>query len=202
MPPPSERDITLSYYDRNAAEYCASTVGVDMSALYGSFLSHVPVHGGILDAGCGSGRDSLVFIEQGYDVVSIDGSASMVAATSRATGRTALLMRFDQMSFEAEFDGIWACASLLHISRRDIPLVFSRFERALKPGAVWFMSFKSGSDQRWTGGRLFNDYTEESLSQFIEPRPALEILRVWTTADARPKRSNELWTNALVRRRA
>lgn len=201
MPLSSETVFTLNYYNRNVAHFTASTVPVDMSPLYEVFLQRVASQGRILDAGCGSGRDSLVFLRRGYDVISIDGSEAMVAATSAVTNRPAVLIRFDQMVFDAEFDGIWACASLLHVSRGDIPDVFSRFERALKPGGVWFMSFKSGTEERWTNGRFFNDYTEAMLTDFIGIRPVLEVLRVWTTADARPARSPELWTNALVRRR-
>src|SRR5689334_13773163 len=70
---PSDTDLTLRYYDQHAAEFCARTVDVDMSALHAGFLAHIRPGGRILDAGCGSGRDSLAFIQQGYDVVSMDG---------------------------------------------------------------------------------------------------------------------------------
>ncbi len=80
--------------------------------------------GRILDAGCGSACDSLAFIRRGYDAVSIDASAAMVEATSKLTRKPALLMRFDDMDFDAEFDGVWACASLLHVPRREMPASF------------------------------------------------------------------------------
>jgi len=76
--------------------------------------------GRILDAGCGSGRDSLAFMRKGYQVVSIDASGEMVAAASRLTGQSAVLMRFDEVAFDGEFDADWACASLLHVARRDL----------------------------------------------------------------------------------
>jgi 2-polyprenyl-3-methyl-5-hydroxy-6-metoxy-1,4-benzoquinol methylase len=148
-----------------------------------------------------SGLDYLSFIRQGYDVVSIDASNAMVEAASKLTGQPALLMRSEEMNFDADFDGIWACASLLHVPRREMPAVFDRFERALKPSGVWFMSFKAGHDEVFREGRLFTNFTEQMLRMLIESRAALEALRLWTTMDARKNHSGEQWTNVLIRRR-
>src|SRR6516225_8744251 len=92
-------------------KHCANTLPVDMSDLYAPFLREIPPGGRILDAGCGSGRDSRAFTRLGYEVVSIDASRQMVLAASKLTGQAAILKRFDEIEFEAEFDGIWACAS-------------------------------------------------------------------------------------------
>jgi SAM-dependent methyltransferase len=77
----------VDYYDEHAAEFIANTQSVDLSELYGPFLSLIPGGGRILDAGCGSGRDSLAFLKLGYDVTWIDASAKMVEATAALTGR-------------------------------------------------------------------------------------------------------------------
>ncbi len=34
--------------------------------------------------------------------------------------KEARYMLFDQLDYENEFDGIWACASLLYVSRDDM----------------------------------------------------------------------------------
>ena len=107
-------------------------------------------------------------------------------------------MRFDEMEFDSEFDGIWASASLLHVLRHDMPAVFDRFERALKPGGVWFMSFKAGDDEVFRDGRLFTNYTEEALRDFLNSRRDLDPLKLWTTVDTRRDHADEVWTNALV----
>src|SRR4051794_15911309 len=114
-------ESTIRYYDTHCDEFSTSTRDLDMEHLYSRFLPHVPPAGCILDAGSGSGRDSKAFLERGYSVVSLDASEAMVIATSRLTGQAARLMTFDEMPFVERFDGIWACASVLHVSRVDTP---------------------------------------------------------------------------------
>src|ERR1700680_1757764 len=126
MRPPSDyTSSTTGYYDARAAEFCENTVAVDVSAFYVPFLRELPACGRILDAGCGSGRDSREFLRRGYRVVSIDASAA-----TKHTGQEALLLRFDVLDFDSEFDGIWACGSLVHIARRDLNSVLTRLSRA------------------------------------------------------------------------
>ena len=192
---------TTAYYDAHAAEYCANTLSVDLSPLYGPFLRELQPGGRILDAGCGSGRDSLAFIKMGYQVVSIDASAAMVKAASKLTGQTALLMTFDEMPFEREFDGIWACASLVHVSRWDLSTVLSRVTNALKPSGFCYMSFKYGDSERIEGGRFFNDLNETLFHGVLESHPELELVELWKTDDLRRlDRREQRWLNAIVRK--
>lgn len=109
---------TLSYYEANASCFFAETSDVDVSALYGPFLSRLPTRARILDAGCGSRRDSLHFLQKGYDVTSFDASEAMACLDARHLGRPVLRLAFDQAGFEGHFDGVWACASLLHVPRQ------------------------------------------------------------------------------------
>ena len=161
MKPPFDYALsTTAYYNTHSEEFCQNTVDVDMSELYRPFLQEIPNGGRILDTGCGSGRDSLAFIRRGFKVVSIDASCEMVAAASRLTGQPALPMRFDEIAFDSEFDGIWACASLLHVPRHDLPPTLERLTRALKTSGVFYLSFKYGSRERMEGGRFFTDMNE------------------------------------------
>ena len=79
-------DPTIEYYDRNADQFVRDTVGVDVEALYEPFLERVPAGGKILDAGCGSGRDSKAFLDLGFQVVSLDASEEMVRRATQLTG--------------------------------------------------------------------------------------------------------------------
>jgi SAM-dependent methyltransferase len=54
-------DSTVKYYNENARLYYDSTVTADMSEVYQPFLRLLPAGAKVLDAGCGSGRDSLFF---------------------------------------------------------------------------------------------------------------------------------------------
>jgi SAM-dependent methyltransferase len=193
--PPS--DPTVAYYDRNAKAYCEGTLGVCMDRLYKPFLALVPAGGHILDAGCGSGRDAREFLRRGYTVTAIDASAGL----ARVAVAPVTVLRFEDMDWEGRFDGVWACASLLHVRRTEIDGVFARFSRALWPGGVWYMSFKPGEAEEVRGGRLFSDYTEESLRELVGRHPLLEFVRVWVTGDVRPGQAGQRWLNALVRKK-
>jgi 2-polyprenyl-3-methyl-5-hydroxy-6-metoxy-1,4-benzoquinol methylase len=73
--------------------------------------------GRILDAGCGPGRDALAFAERGYELIAFDASTAMVRVARERVGSRIVvhLMRFEDLNGQSEFDGIWACASLLHV---------------------------------------------------------------------------------------
>jgi SAM-dependent methyltransferase len=191
---------TVAYYDQNAARYFSETVRIDMAALYGPFLPLIPPGGRILDAGCGSGRDSLYFLQHGYDVEAFDASGEMCRLASGLIGRIVLQTDFEEVDSVSEFDGIWACASLLHVRRECIDAVLERLCRALRPGGVMFVSFKFRNDEWVQDGRFFNGYDEGSFQELLERHPSLGILSSWVSDDARPERKREKWLNALWRR--
>ena len=135
-------------------------------------------------------------------MVSIDASAEMVNAATKLTGQSAVLMRFDEIAFESEFDGIWACASLLHVARKDLNAVLDRLAKALKPGGVLYVSFKHGDGEWVEDGRFFNYLDETLLSTVLAGHPQLKLVRVWITEDVRGsgRRGRQPWLNAIVRR--
>lgn len=191
---------TLSYYEANAQRFFEDTCNIDMSSLYEPFLSLLPPGSHILDAGCGSGRDSLAFLERGYEVTAFDASEAMVEFASRHIGRPVLHMSFDQVQFQASFDGIWASASLLHVPRCAMSEVLCRLSRSLQARGVMYVSLKYGADERIVEGRLFNDYNEESLRSLLRTCPELKLVELWRTADFRPNRTDDIWLNVLLQR--
>jgi len=191
---------TIAYYDRNAKEFFLGTVTADMSTLYVPFLEHVPPGGKILDAGCGSGRDSLYFLRHGYQVEAFDASAEMCRLASHLIGRTVRQKTFDMVCSVSEFDGIWACAALLHQPRNLMDKVLERFCRALKPGGVLFVSFKLRDGQWEQGGRSFSGYDEKSFRELVEKHGSLAACTIWTSNDVRPERVGEQWLNAILQR--
>jgi SAM-dependent methyltransferase len=197
-PPPS--DPTVAYYDANAERFTQETVAVDMGSLYRPFLAEFPAGGHILDAGCGSGRDTVAFLRMGYAVTAFDASAEMARRASAAACIPVSVLRFQDLECREQFDAIWACASLLHVRRAEIDDVLGRLTRALRPGGVWYMSFKTGHGEEMQGGRLFNDYTDLELRDLVARHRALCMLQLWETTDLRPDRDKELWLNVLVRR--
>ena len=67
-------DQTLEYYNNSAKDYIQDTVDANITELNSFFVKYIPPGGSILDLGCGSGRDSKVYISEGYQVTAVDGS--------------------------------------------------------------------------------------------------------------------------------
>lgn len=191
---------SIAYYDQHGRDFAASTVNVDMAALRLRFQHHIPVGATILDAGCGSGRDSKAFLSAGYRVTSIDASLTMVEATRNLVGSEVRQLRFEDLDYLDEFDGIWACASLLHVYRGELADVFKRLQRALKPGGLIYVSFKNGEGDRESKGRHFTDFTSETFSEFIANHTSLDTIEMWVAGDQREDRQDELWLNCLLRK--
>lgn len=188
---------TIDYYNENAGNFCDSTFNLDLSNIHSRFLSYIPPQGKILDAGCGSGRDSLAFMEAGYDVTAFDASFEMVKRTSRYSIRT-FHMKFEELDMKNKFDGIWACASLLHVHRHNFSDVLSRLADSLKHGGVMYASFKYGNGERFDGSRTFLDMNENMFVKSIGY--LFEISDTWITRDLRINRATEKWFNVIVKK--
>jgi SAM-dependent methyltransferase len=191
-------DSTAAYYRDNAKAFVADTLTVDMKPLYAHFLPHVPSGGQILDAGCGSGRDARAFLDQGYRVTAFDASEHLAALANAHLGQAVQVIRFQDLEWTQAFDGIWACASLLHVPGRELPDTMRRLARALRPRGVLYASFKYGSGERDHHGRRFTDLDEAGLATLLDEVKSLSLLEIWTTADQRPGRESECWLNALL----
>ena len=192
---------TLSYYNQNAAQFCENTVSVEFTATQHRFLSHIPAAARILDFGCGSGRDTKAFLEQGYQVEAIDGSKELCKLASRYTGIQVRHMFFQELSAVSEYDGIWACSSILHLSRDELSEVMKKMVTALKPNGIIYTSFKYGTFEGERDGRYFTDMTEQTFADFIQNIKELQVEEEWVTADARPGRSEEKWLNLILRKK-
>lgn len=193
---------TIDYYDKNATEYSESTIGVDFSATQERFLRYIPSHAKILDFGCGSGRDAKYFLDKGYDVDAIDGSKEFCRLASIYTGITVKQMLFQELASVNEYDGIWACASILHLQKDDLILVLHKMATALKNTGVIYASFKYGTFFGERQGRYFTDFNEERLTEILALVPELQYREFWISSDVRPDRSDEKWLNVILSRKA
>ena len=191
---------SITYYDQNADKYCQSTLNLDMSKIYHKFLQHLPHGGLILDAGCGSGRDSQYFIKEGYQLRAFDGSEEMVKLSSRLIGRKVQYCTFEDFKSDLLFDGIWACASLLHVEKEKLDSVIDHLARYLKKGGIFYMSYKYGDRDFKKDGRIFSCFREDAFTATIRKLNNLEIVELFQTVDARPDRPDEYWLNCLLKR--
>jgi len=191
---------TVSYYNNNAPTFFNDTVSVDMYLLHDRFLALVPKGGFVLDAGCGSGRDARAFKQRGYRVAAFDASPELAALASEYIGHYVAVRTFADVDEVGLYDGIWACASLLHLPLSELSDAINRLWRALKPGGVFYLSFKEGFGERTKDGRQFTDLNELALRRFFNGFTDLLRIECWQSTDGRPDRS-DVWLNAIVRRK-
>lgn len=191
---------TVDYYNQNAEQYFRETINVNMEDLYEPFLALIPSGGHILDAGCGSGRDSLYFMQKGYKVTAFDASYALAGLSTQLLNQPVLHTTFQHIAFDDRFEGIWACASLLHVPRTQIDDVLMRLAKALKPSGVLYASFKYGDREYEREGRFFNSYNESSLVTLTSRHTKLASIKVWTSPDQIRGRRNEKWLNTLLRK--
>ncbi|WP_273048378.1 class I SAM-dependent methyltransferase [Pseudoalteromonas sp.] len=192
-------NTTLTYYNQNAKAFSDSTLNVDMSALYAEFLPHVAKKGHILDAGCGSARDAVFFKAQGFTVSAFDASPELAGLASSYLQQPVAVKTFQELNCVNQYDGIWCCASLLHVSKAELPQVFLNLQNALKPNGVLYVSFKYGESKRVHNGRKFTDLNEHLLNTLINQHTQFSLIKHWQSVDQRPGRESEVWLNALIR---
>lgn len=201
---PDKADLTLQYYEEHAAEFAANTIDADMEEIRSRFLARLPESARILDFGCGTGRDTKAFHDMGCKVSALDGSEALCRAAGELTGLPVRCMDFRVYSpAKGEcYDGIWACASLLHLKKSELLPVMRELGKALKSGGILYASFKYGDHEGERNGRFFTDFTPEGFQAFMENLPEFRMAEQWVTGDVRPGRGDERWLNMLLERTA
>ncbi len=189
---------TFQYYRSNAKKFFKETISIDLKQIYKPFLKLIPDKGRILDAGCGSGRDTKFFMEKGFKVTSFDNSPEMVKLASDFTGQPCLLLSFDEINYKNRFDGIWACSSILHVPKNKLPDIMQKLTNALKPSGIMYASFKYGNEEYIEQGRYFSNYNENTFSILLNEIKGIKPVKYWRTKDKRYE--NKKWLNVLIKK--
>lgn len=194
---------TLSFYETNAAQYVANTLTLDLGAEQQQFLASLPANAigstRLLDAGCGSGRDARAFSARGFQVTAFDGCAALALQARAFTGLPVRHLRFDEMDYAAQFEGVWACASLLHLPPAELGDAMSRIHRALTANGAFYACFKVGEGERIDStGRYFNDFTPARLTGYLT-ECGFDVEAV-TSVDNKLDAGMQ-WVNAFSRKR-
>ncbi len=192
---------TLNYYDENAISFSESTLHVDFTETQQAFLNCLPSNAHILDFGCGAGRDTRYFLERGCLVTAVDGSEALCKIASEYTGISVKQMLFQNLDEIEKYDGIWACASILHLKKTELSNVLVKMRKALKQQGIIYTSFKYGDYEGMRNGRYFTDFTEESFIDFMEDVDEIVIEKTWVTGDVRAGRGDERWLNLILRKK-
>ncbi len=194
------KNKTLDYYNTNATTFASSTRSVDFTQTQDKFLCLLPPAATILDFGCGSGRDTKYFLDAGMCVDATDGSEELCKLASEYTGIPVQQMLFEELNAKVQYDGIWACSSILHLPKDILKDVFRKMIEALKEHGVIYTSFKYGTFEGERNGRFFTDFTEETFQKFSVDIEGMQIEEMWITGDVRPGRGEERWLNLILRK--
>lgn len=188
---------TISWYDQHATAYADRTLALDMSGPRAAFLRDLRPGARILDAGCGSGRDAKAFRQLGYDVTAFDGSSALARIARHHCGLPVRVCRFDEVNEEGCYDGIWACASLLHVPRGDLDASMHTLWRALARRGVLYASFKLGCEDTVVDGRHVLAMDVPAFRRLAIGLPRVAQITTWFTDDPRPA-ARWTWINVLV----
>ena len=194
-------DKTLKYYNENAQSFASGTVSVKFTEVQDKFLEKLNSDVYILDFGCGAGRDTKYFLSRGYQVDAVDGSEQLCRIASEYTGIKVRQMLFQELDEKEKYDGIWACASILHLPKKQLREVLKNMYAALKSKGWIYTSFKYGEFEGERNGRYFTDFTTDTFKDFIHDMHGLKIEEQWITGDVRPGRGEEKWLNLLLQKK-
>jgi len=131
---------TIEYYNNHAKEYFEATVHADMSSICDKFLDYIQPGVKILDVGCGSGSDLRYFNEAGYFAEGIDLSRVLCEMAAAYSGAKVVCADLRTWRPTEKYDGIWANASLLHLSFEEMKHFIIRLPVFLKHNGVAFLS--------------------------------------------------------------
>lgn len=159
-------DETISFYDEQALEYAAHESGLVQQQQLAEFAAELPVGARVLDLGSGGGHDALSLTLSGFQVTAVDGSAGLAREAEKRTGLEVRVLRFEDLDYVEEFDGVWAAASLHHVPSTALSVVFAKVAMALLPNGLLFASFKE-ADTDWHDrfGRYFCAMTSGRLEE-------------------------------------
>ena len=194
-------DKTLKYYNKNVQSFASGTVSVKFTEVQDKFLEKLNPDAYILDFGCGAGRDTKYFLSRGYQIDAIDGSEQLCRIASKYTGIKVRQMLFQELDEKEKYDGIWACASILHLPKKQLREVLENMYAALKSEGWIYISFKYGEFEGERNGRYFTDFTTDTFKEFIHDMHGLKIEEHWITGDVRPGRGEEKWLNLLLQKK-
>lgn len=189
---------TMAYYQKNARKYADTTIKTDVDEIRGRFLSYLEPNASILDLGCGSGRDLMAFTEAGFTATGVDSSEEMCAISRRQSGCKVYNASFTEFTPCRQHDGIWAMASLVHLSDKDMPEALGHIWNCLKKGGIFYASFKDKSGAGVTSdGRMFNGFSLTEVKQLFGLLKGAEVLETWSTQD---ESRNLVWQNIILRK--
>lgn len=145
---------------------------------YASFLKP---NASILDVGCGAGEKSKFLIKKRFKVIGIDFSEEMIKLAKKQVPTGIFFVKDikQPLKFKILFDGIFAQAVLLHISKKEVINVLKNITGSLKSNGYFYVAVKElqpgnkdeeiikENDYGYKYERFFSYFTLDELKSFI-----------------------------------
>lgn len=187
------------YYEINAKQYAKGTFSADMSEQYKRFLPLLREQARILDVGSGSGRDACYFQKKGYQVAALEPSKNLCREIRKVFSGEIVCSDIQSYQPDQRFDGIWACASLLHLQEKEVLSFFEKINLYLNDNGIVYLSGKNGITTGETeDGRFFLEFTEKLLGKILMVSGRMKLDQLWYTEDVRGRKDFR-WMNIILR---
>ena len=193
--------MMCNYYESNAERYAAETLSADMSEQYQRFLPLLKDGVKLLDVGSGSGRDACYFQKQGYQVTALEPSKNLGREIRKVFSGEIVCSDIQSYQPMERYDGIWACASLIHLQEEVVLQFFEKIDQYLNDNGIVYASGKSGiSTGEVADGRFFLEFTEQLVEKIMTVNKQLKLEQLWYTEDVSGRRGFR-WLNVVLRLR-
>ena len=187
------------YYEINAKRYAEETFSADMSEQYQRFLPLLKERATILDVGSGSGRDACYFQKQGYQVTALEPSQNLCREIRKVFSGEIVCSDIQSYRPRERYDGIWACASFLHLQEKEVLRFFEKIDLYLNDNGIVYLSGKNGIPTGKAGdGRYFLEFTEGLVEQILAVNERMKMEELWYTEDVNG-REGFRWMNVVFK---
>ena len=189
-----------TFYENNHQHYFDSTSKIDSDKFLSPLAKYLSSGDSILDVGCGSGRDLLWGVQQGYDAVGFEQSPSLAKLARKYSSCTVIEGDLTSYDFsKLSFTALIFIGSLVHLPKENLPIVLKSTRRALVPGGLIFITMKEGDgSSKSDDGRVFTLWSRKDLEQVF----ANQHLKILDFSRQTSKiRSNDVWLGYVLRNR-
>lgn len=189
-----------SYYNKIAFDYAQRNQ--KLSFHLEDFIKLLKKGQKVLDVGCGHGINSDYMKKNGIDVVGVDLSEEMIGLAKKMNNRIDFMVAdMRELDFlPVSFDAIIANFSLIHLSKKDVPVVLLRFNYFLKSGGLLLVGIQEGqSEERYQlspnkfDELFFNIMSREELIDLLK-QAGFKIIKKFF----RKPKKNELKFNKFI----
>lgn len=187
------------YYEINAKQYAKETFSADMSEQYKRFLPLLRERARILDVGSGSGRDAFYFQNHGYQVTALEPSKKLCREIQKVFSGEIVCSDIKSYQPDQQFDGIWGCASFLHLHEKEVLSFFEKINLYLNDNGIVYLSGKNGIlTGETTDGRYFLEFTEQLVEKILSVNGRMRLETLWYTEDVSGRKGFK-WMNVILK---